>query len=468
LFLTSDDYDEILTQTNLYADQQRAAKNDSSPWNPITKEELVAFIGVNIAMGVVQLPASDDYWSVNPILAHPWFRSVFSRFRFRQILRYLHVADNSQAVPRTDSTYDKLWKVRYLLDAFSRRCVELYDPHPQVSVDESMIGTKCRLSFIQYLPKKPVKWGIKVWVCADSNNGYVYTFDVYCGANSVDTSKGVAYAIVFKLLEPCLHKGYTVYMDNYYSSPLLFKDLFAAGTTATGTLRTNRKNFPENFKQKFGDVPRGTVSFVFKGNLTVVKWSDNRDVHAISTLYSNEMTKVKRQVGGESVEVPCPEIIDDYNAFMGGVDLGDQAMCYYSLGRKTMKWWRRLFWRLHDMAVTNAHVIYKMNNATSLQKLQTNRQFRLSLAEKLVAGVIQQRRGPGRTPSLDVGRLSGKHFLYRSGLRRRCSVCAYKKTAPRSKTYKGKKITTWCPRCQVHLCVGKCFELYHTRVNYKH
>ena len=130
-------------------------------------------------------------------------------------------------------------------------------------------------------------------------------------------------------------------MDNYYSSPLLFKDLFAIGTTASGTLRTNRKYFPLCFKQKFGEIPRGTVSFVYNSNLTVVKWSDNRDVHAISTLYSNQMAKVKRQVDGESVELPCPEIIDDYNAFMGGVDLGDQAMCYYSLGRKTMKWWSK-------------------------------------------------------------------------------------------------------------------------------
>ena len=112
--------------------------------------------------------------------------------------------------------------------------------------------------------------------------------------------------------------------------------------------------------------------------------------------------RVKRQVDGESVEVLCPaEIIDNYNAFMGGVDLGDQAMCCYSLGRKTMKWRCRLFWRLHDMAITNAHVIYKMNNATSLQKVQTNRPFRLSLAESLVSGLLQCRRGQGCPVSVD-------------------------------------------------------------------
>jgi len=103
------------------------------------------------------------------------------------------------------------------------------------------------------------------------------------------------------------------------------------------------------------------------------------------------MTKVKRRVDGNVKEVPCPEIIDDYNAFMGGVDMADQAMCYYSMGRITLKWWRRIFWRLHDMAITNAFVICKMNSSTSLQKMQTNRQFHLTLAEKLVARVVASR-----------------------------------------------------------------------------
>ena len=56
------------------------------------------------------------------------------------------MTDNSQAVQRATPGYDKLWKVRYLIDAFAQQCVHLYDPHPRLSVDESMIGTKCRLS----------------------------------------------------------------------------------------------------------------------------------------------------------------------------------------------------------------------------------------------------------------------------------------------------------------------------------
>lgn len=153
---------------------------------------------------------------------------------------------------------------------------------------------------------------------------------------------------------------------------------------------------------------------------------------------------------------------------MGGVDLADQVMCYYSVGRKTMKWWRRVFWRMYDHAITNSYVIYTANNATSLDKVMTRKQYRLELAKALTAHAITSRRGPGHSPSSTLSRLTGKHFVYRSGVRKRCAVCAYKKTSSRGAKYKDKKITTWCPKCEVHLCVGQCFQSYHTRVDFKH
>lgn len=195
------------------------------------------------------------------------------RNRFRQILRYVHVADNSKALPRDNPSYDKVWKIRPMLDFLLKKCTELYAPHPQTSVDKSMIGTKCRLSFIQYMPKKPVKWGIKVWVCSDSVTGYIYTFDVYCGANASEQphANGLAYGIVLKLIEPCLDKGYTVYMDNFYSSPVLFKDLLAKNTTCTGTLRVNRKHFPEMLKSSSLKT-RGSTEFAYHESITVERY----------------------------------------------------------------------------------------------------------------------------------------------------------------------------------------------------
>ena len=56
-------------------------------------------------------------------------------------------------------------------------------------------------------------------------------------------------------------------------------------------------------------------------------------------------------------------------------------------------------------------------NATSLQKAQTNRQFRFTLAEKLVAGIVASLWGPGHPPIQSISCLTGKHFPYRHGTR---------------------------------------------------
>ena len=430
----------------------------------------MAFIGMNIAMGIVSLPKLDQYWSTDPILSHPWFRTIMSRDRFREILRYIHVVDNTQAPSRSDPNYDKLWKVRPLITALEKNYRELYSPHQQLSIDESMIGTKCRLSFIQYMPAKPVKWGVKVWVLCDSVNGYICTFDVYTGKDTSGSNvhaHGLAYSIVMKLVQSYLKKGHIIYTDNYYSSPQLFEDLRKEGTYASGTVRTNRKHFPEFLKPQPGDkLDRGSHMFAYCKSTTVVRWSDNRDVYALSTFLSDATTQVKRRGGSTSISISCPEIIHDYNLFMGGVDLADQAMCYYSVGRKSMKWWRHIFWRMHDHAIINAHVIFKANTATSLSKPISNLKFRLLLAQQLVEPYLSQRRGVGRTPTREE-RLLGKHFPYHSADRKRCKVCAYKKVSPRSKKCKDTKTKIWCPKCEAHLCMGRCFELYHTRLYYR-
>ena len=50
-----------------------------------------------------------------------------------------------------------------------------------LSVDEMMIRTRCRIYFPQYLPNKPTKFGIKVFVNAEVKTGYVLAFRVYTG-----------------------------------------------------------------------------------------------------------------------------------------------------------------------------------------------------------------------------------------------------------------------------------------------
>ena len=65
-----------------------------------TCQEMKAYIGMVIMMGILQLPHLDMYWQVDDeILGNPGISQLISQIRFQQISRFLHLADNSQPHP---------------------------------------------------------------------------------------------------------------------------------------------------------------------------------------------------------------------------------------------------------------------------------------------------------------------------------------------------------------------------------
>ena len=98
--------------------------------------------------------------------------------------RYFHVADTTSNPGRNDPGHDKLAHVRHLLEVLRTKFVKEYLPHKEVSIEEAMIGFSGRLGFKQYVPLKPTKRGIKVWVRADPYNGYINDFLVSTGKHN--------------------------------------------------------------------------------------------------------------------------------------------------------------------------------------------------------------------------------------------------------------------------------------------
>ena len=87
----------------------------------------------------------------------PWFHSIMSQDKFKNILRFLHLADNTNQLPKENPNYDQLHKLGGIDKELSKRFSLMYIPKRELSVDEQMIGTKARISFIQYMPKKNPK-----------------------------------------------------------------------------------------------------------------------------------------------------------------------------------------------------------------------------------------------------------------------------------------------------------------------
>jgi len=69
-----------------------------------TKEDILGYLGMNIAMGIVCLPELQDYWTRELLLRVPWFPSVTSSKKFKAISRFLHFADNVLALPHMTQT----------------------------------------------------------------------------------------------------------------------------------------------------------------------------------------------------------------------------------------------------------------------------------------------------------------------------------------------------------------------------
>jgi hypothetical protein len=158
-------------------------------WEKVSIVELEAFFGFMILMGLVKLPSFADYWKKDEVFHYSAVASRISRRRFFEIQRYLHFANNDLLALSGTPDYNKLGKVEPILDKLSERFREVYNLHRDVSIDEAMIPFKGRSTLKQYLPLKPVKRGIKVWVLADAHNGYISNLEVYKGK---DGSKGEA------------------------------------------------------------------------------------------------------------------------------------------------------------------------------------------------------------------------------------------------------------------------------------
>lgn len=86
-----------------------------------------------------------------------------------------------------------------------------------ISVDEGMIGFHGSLYFRQYKPAKPIKYGIKIWMTADSSNGFVRNLDVYLGKepNQWPRICGQGYDVVTCVVRPLTNKNHHVSLTTF-------------------------------------------------------------------------------------------------------------------------------------------------------------------------------------------------------------------------------------------------------------
>lgn len=456
--------ENIVFQTNLYATQ------NGKPFVPTTFTEIKMFLAINVLMGLKKLPSYRDYWATQMELRDSYISSLMSRTRFDWLLGNFHLNNNVLQPRRGDLNFDKLYKVRPFLDALLNNFKKYYKMNEIISIDESMICFKGRSSIRQYMPKKPIKWGYKIWTRADIN-GYIDEFQIYTGKVADMTEKQLGPRIIKDMTRSLVGKNYRIYFDNYFTTLPLLRELKKDNILATGTIRNGRRGIPDNFKPD-KELKRGNFDYrVTDDGISCVKWMDKRIVMLASNFESPFDTEsvIRKNKNGEKENVPCPKVLKSYNQNMGFVDKADMLKKTYQIDRKSRKWWPRIFWHFIDVSIVNAFIIFQQRSPNS--KSINLKTFRLAVVTGLV-GAGTEKATKGRT-STDKNTVNNNNYkpvvplekrwdqslhmpVY--GTYRRCAFCSTRDQQRRSK---------WaCDTCKVALCLSdkkNCFKPFHAK-----
>ncbi|KAL0883115.1 hypothetical protein ABMA27_016574 [Loxostege sticticalis] len=509
----------------LLGEQNKILQNSRfKRWSPTDRDEMITFLTIQILQGLYPLPEEQAYFRFNGYGTMPFFAKTMSYNRFVLLKTFLHFVDSETVQDTT-----RLCKIRPVVDYFNDKFASLYMPSQEIVIDESLLKWQGRLSFAQKIASKAAQVGVKTYELCESASGYLWKFFVYAGKPRQDVDRqddnrededrqdsrqdddrqenrqdedikdedrqdniqdedrheedrqdnrqdedrrddrptNATAQIVLALIEPLLHRGHILIMDNFYNSPLLLRYLKKHNTDCFGTLRLNREFVPDSVKTLVKtELRKGEVVATYCTDLMILVWRDANIVSMISTYHD-------LQIGTQDKYNRLtykPTIVLDYNKSMGGVDRKDQFLSAQPVERlRTRIWYKKLFRRLFNVAIFNCYVIY-----SSFHQKISHRQFRTTLAEDLLkrhrnidlttecrrlnvrsnttgqlVTTVLRRNTRQKTQARPF--INENHFPIRTGSKNTCCWMCPKKTR-----------TIWkCEECDVNLCVEGCFKAYH-------
>ncbi|XP_028428447.1 piggyBac transposable element-derived protein 4-like [Perca flavescens] len=372
----------MVTATNLEGLRKRG--ND---WKMTDVTELRGYLGL--------LPLAGVHRSRNEALESLWheesgraiFRGTMLLKRFHALSRVLQFDDHETRGAKRAS--DKLPAIREVWDAWVRELPRLYNPGPDVTVDEQLVPFRGRCSFRQYMPSKPARYGLKSWVACDAGSSYAWNMQVYTGKSvSGEPERNQGARVVMDLTKR-LRGHRNVTCNNFFTSYELARRLLHdRDLTVVGTMRKNKPELPHALLYTKGRAVFSS-SLAFTPTVTLVSYvpKRNRNVVLLSTLHT-----------GDASTAAKPDIILHYNSTRGGVDNLDKLVGTYSCRRKTARWPLALFHNILDVSAYNAFVLWRELRPEWLcGKLNRRRAFLEQLGRVLVTPLIERRSRLPRT-----------------------------------------------------------------------
>jgi hypothetical protein len=343
----------ICRETNRYSSSldKNGVLRGKGGWYPITEKELKVFMAVILYMGMKKLPNMKAYWAKSEEFFYcNVIAGLFMRKRFLALLRCLHVTDPATYVEdRSSPAFNKMHQTQWLINEMKASCKREWHLGQHVTVDETMVRYKGKYALArQYMPKKPIKWGFKVWILADATSHIIFDFEVYCGRSTVTLEGGMsqgveqnlAHRVVTNLTSGLDNKGHVITMDNFFTSVGLFRGLERRGIYATRTMRSNRIGLHLDMRniREFRRRGQGDLDWFMHNSRRMgsVLWKDRMPVLLLST-HAPPITPgnprdctVPRRDGALRLDIPTSPMLQEYTKNMRGIDVADHIRGNYT------------------------------------------------------------------------------------------------------------------------------------------
>lgn len=196
----------VIQETNRKANQLYMEYNNEHPeiepktWSTLTAVEFDAYLGVLITAGVRHSNDEHlrDLWTTD---AYPLYRAAMGLNRFWEITRLIRFDDHFTRAVRL--AVDRAAPISAIWELMNHNLSACYKPSDAITVDEQLYPFKGPATFLQYMPSKPAKCGIKIFWACDARTSYPLHGTIYKGEVDVKREGSVGEEIVKNLVATC-------------------------------------------------------------------------------------------------------------------------------------------------------------------------------------------------------------------------------------------------------------------------
>jgi len=314
------------------------------------------------------------------------------------------------------------------------------------------------------MPQKPGKYGILFRVITDARARYVSKMIPYAG-RCEDKGANSSAQIVRQHSEHIRGSGRNITMDRYYiyTTVDLAEELVKErNLMVLGTIQSNRKGIPEEFKQAKGRDVHSTL-FAFSGECMLISYVPKKGkvVLMLSTEHDSPQVSDRKD--------KKPQTILDYNEAKGGVDTVDMMINTYRSKAATRRWPMVVWTTMIDVAALDGFLIWRETHPDWEQRRRNaiTSEYLKQLGFQLVQPQVQARSDvPGLSSCITLTistvlrkPIPGSHNSSRvqtTRCRGRCCVCVSEAKGPGSKKAKYNKackVSQICSKCHRNVCM---------------